>query len=174
MTLYALNDVRPDCHPESWVAPTADVIGNVSLGRESSVWWQAVLRGDNELIAVGAGSNVQDFSMLHTDPGFPLSIGKNVTIGHHVTLHGCAIGDGALIGIGSTILNGAQISENCLVGAGALITEGKTFEPASLIVGAPAKAVRTLTEQQINGMRANASHYIENARRYRSGLTTLD
>jgi len=174
MTLYALDGVRPDCHAESWVAPTADVIGKVALAKDSSVWWQAVLRGDNELIAVGDGSNVQDFSMLHTDPGFPLSIGKNVTIGHHVTLHGCTIGDGALIGIGSTILNGAKIGDNCLVGAGALITEGKVFGPGSLIVGSPAKVIRQLNEQQIAGLQLNALHYVENARRYRSGLTAID
>lgn len=174
MTLYSLDDVAPDCHADCWVAATADVIGKVALAKDSSVWWQAVLRGDNELIAVGEGSNVQDFSMLHTDPGFPLTLGSHVTIGHHVTLHGCTVGDGALVGIGSTVLNGATIGENCLVGAGALVTEGKTFEPGSLIVGSPAKAIRQLTEQQIAGMRLNALHYVENAKRYRSGLKALD
>lgn len=173
MTVYALKGVEPDCHEDSWVAPTADVIGKVALAKNSSVWWQAVLRGDNELISVGEGSNVQDFSMLHTDPGFPLTIGADVTIGHHVTLHGCTIGDGALIGISATILNGAKIGKNCLVGAGALITEGKEIPDGSLVVGAPGKIARQLDEHQRAGLKLNALHYVEKARRYRSELTVI-
>ena len=173
MTFYSLNDIAPACHDESWVAPTAAVIGKVTLAKDASVWWQAVLRGDNEPITVGEGSNVQDFSMLHTDMGFPLTIGRDVTIGHHVTLHGCTIGDGALIGTGATILNGANIGANCLVGAGALVTEGKTFPEGSLIIDAPAKAARQLDQHQIAALRLNALHYVANAKRYRSGLKQL-
>ena len=173
MTLYSLNDIAPDCHDESWVAPTAAVIGRVTLAKDVSVWWQAVIRGDNEPIAVGEGSNVQDFCLLHTDPGFPLTVGRNATVGHHVTLHGCTIGDGALIGIGATVLNGANIGPNCLVGAGALVTEGKSFPEGSLIVGAPAKAIRQMDEQQIASLRLNALHYVANAKRYRSSLKQL-
>ena len=173
MTLYRLNGTAPSCHEESWVAPTACLIGKVSLAKDASVWWQAVLRGDNEPIAVGEGSNVQDFAMLHTDPGFPLTIGRHVTVGHHATLHGCTVEDGALIGIGATVLNGARIGAGCVVGAGALVTEGKSFPEGSLIVGAPARVVRPLSEQQIAGFRMNARHYVANARRYRSGLEPL-
>jgi len=174
MTLYALGGVTPDCAGGSWVAPTADVIGKVALAKDASIWWQAVLRGDNELISVGEGSNVQDFSMLHTDPGFPLTIGAHVTIGHHVTLHGCTIGDGSLIGIGATILNGTKIGKNCLVGAGALLTEGKDIPDGSLVVGAPGKVIRQLADQQIAGLKLNALHYVENARRYAADLAVVD
>ncbi|MCY3828247.1 MAG: gamma carbonic anhydrase family protein [Rhodospirillaceae bacterium] len=170
MTLYSLDGITPDCRDALWIAPDASLIGRVSLAKDSSVWWQAVLRGDNEPISVGEGSNVQDFAMLHTDIGFPLDIGREVTVGHHVTLHGCTIGDRALIGIGATVLNGATIGPNCLVGAGALVTEGKSFPEGSLIVGAPAKAVRQLDAHQIDGLRLSAQYYIENARRYRGGL----
>ena len=174
MTLYSLNGIAPDCHEESWVAPNATLIGKVSLAKNSSVWWQAVLRGDNEWLVVGEGANIQDFAMLHTDPGIPLTVGRDVTIGHHVTLHGCTIGDGALIGIGATILNNAQIGPNCLVGAGALVTEGKAFPEGSLIVGSPAKAVRQMDERQIAGFRRNAEHYVQNAKRARDGLKALE
>ena len=174
MTRYALGDVAPDCHDDCWIAPTAAVIGKVSLARDVGVWWHAVLRGDNEPITIGEGSNVQDFTMMHTDPGFPLTVGRNVTVGHHVTLHGCTIGDGALIGIGATVLNGATIGENCLVGAGALVTEGKSFEPGQLIVGSPAKAVRTLNDQQIAHLQLSALHYIEKLKRYRAEVRAID
>ena len=174
MTLYSLNGVAPDCHEESWVAPNATLIGKVSLAKDASVWWQAVLRGDNEPLVVGEGSNIQDFAMLHTDPGIPLTVGRDVTIGHHVTLHSCIIGDGALIGIGATVLNNAQIGRNCLVCAGALVTEGKAFPEGSLIVGSPAKAVRQMSEQQIAAIRLNTTYYVQNAKRYRDGLKALD
>ena len=173
MTLYSLNDIAPDVHAESWVAPNATLIGKVSLAKDASVWWQAVLRGDNEPLIVGERSNIQDFAMLHTDPGIPLTVGRDVTIGHHVTLHSCTIGDGALIGIGATVLNNAQIGPNCLVGAGALVTEGKVFPEGSLIVGSPAKAVRQMEERQIANFRLNAQYYVQNAKRYRNGLKTL-
>jgi len=173
MTLYSLNGFSPDCHEESWVAPNATLIGKVSLAKDASVWWQAVLRGDNEPLVVGEGSNIQDFAMLHTDPGIPLTVGRDVTIGHHVTLHSCTIGDGALIGIGATVLNNAQIGRNCLVGAGALVTEGKAFPEGSLIVGSPAKAVRQMDEKQIAAIRLNTTYYVRNARRYRDGLKKL-
>ncbi|MGB0508277.1 MAG: gamma carbonic anhydrase family protein, partial [Pikeienuella sp.] len=148
MTLFALDGVEP-VTPEDddyWVAPGAQVMGNVVLRKGASVWFNAVLRGDNELIEVGVDSNVQDGAVLHTDPGCPLVIGENCTIGHQAILHGCTIGDGALIGMGATILNGAVIGPGCLVGANALVTEGKEFPAASLIVGSPAKAVRQLDE----------------------------
>lgn len=174
MTLYSLNGIAPDCHEESWVAPNATLIGRLSLAKDASVWWQAVLRGDNEPLTVGEGTNIQDFAMLHTDIGFPVVVGKEVTVGHHVTLHGCTIGDRALIGIGATVLNGATIGPNCLVGAGALVTEGKSFPEGSLIVGAPAKAVRQLDDTQIDGLRLSAQYYMANARRYRDGLKALN
>ncbi|MDE0147098.1 MAG: gamma carbonic anhydrase family protein [Rhodospirillaceae bacterium] len=173
MTLYSLNGFSPDCHEYSWVAPNATLIGKVVLGRDASVWWQAVLRGDNEPLVVGEGSNIQDFAMLHTDPGIPLTVGRDVTIGHHVTLHSCTIGDGSLIGIGATVLNNAEIGPNCLVGAGALVTEGKAFPEGSLIVGSPAKVVRRMDEKQIAAIRLNTTYYVQNARRYRDRLKKL-
>ena len=173
MTLYSLNGFSPDCHEDSWVAPNATLIGKVSLAKDASVWWQAVLRGDNEPLVVGEGSNIQDFAMLHTDPGIPLTVGRDVTIGHHVTLHSCTIGDGSLIGIGATVLNNAEIGPNCLVGAGALVTEGKAFPEGSLIVGSPAKAVRRMDEKQIAAIRLNTTYYVQNARRYRDRLKKL-
>ena len=173
MTLYSLNGFSPDCHEDSWVAPNATLIGKVFLAKDASVWWQAVLRGDNEPLVVGEGSNIQDFAMLHTDPGIPLTVGRDVTIGHHVTLHSCTIGDGSLIGIGATVLNNAEIGPNCLVGAGALVTEGKAFPEGSLIVGSPAKAVRRMDEKQIAAIRLNTTYYVQNARRYRDRLKKL-
>ena len=160
-------------HPSAFVADSAQVIGQVSLGAEASVWFGCVVRGDTELISIGAGSNIQDASVLHADYGFPLQVGERVTVGHQVMLHGCCIGDETLIGIGAVVLNGARIGKHCLVGAGALVTEGKEFPDGSLILGSPAKVVRTLTPEQIEGLRASAQHYIENARRYRSGLHRL-
>lgn len=172
---YRLEDIEPTLPAEGcFIAPNATVIGRTEIGKDSSVWWNAVIRGDNELIKIGEGSNIQDFCMLHTDPGFPLTIGNGVTIGHHVVLHGCTIGDGALIGIGSTILNGAKIGKNCLVGAGALVTEGKEYEEGSLIVGSPAKAIRQLKDDALAMMKLNTLHYVENAKRYLSQLTALD
>ena len=156
-----------------FIAANASVIGNVRLLQNASVWFNCVLRGDNELIEVGEGSNVQDSCVLHTDPGFPLSIGKDVTVGHKVMLHGCTIGDNSLIGIGSTILNGAIIGDNCLVGAHSLITEGKSFPDNSLILGSPAKVVRELSDEEIAGIRASATHYVINAARFRSDLGVI-
>ena len=175
MTAYRLGDRVPTL-PESgeyWIAPTAAVIGNVILKNNASVWWGAVLRGDNEAITVGENSNVQDNSVLHTDMGSPLVIGDNVTIGHMVTLHGCVIGDGALIGIGAIVLNGARIGRNCLVGAGSLVTEGKEFPDNSMILGAPARVVRELPPEQAARMGLGAMHYVENWKRFAKGLTPV-
>lgn len=169
--IYALGDRSPELVGEDhFVAANATVIGHVRLLPESSIWFNCVLRGDNEPIEVGAGSNVQDGCVLHTDPGFPLTIGASVTVGHKVMLHGCTIGDNSLIGIGSTILNGATIGRNCLVGAHSLVTEGKSFPDGSLILGSPAKAVRELTEEEIAGMTESARHYVANAARFQAKL----
>lgn len=173
MALYRIKDKRPQTHPSVYVAESADVIGEVYLAEGSSVWSQATLRGDNEPIRIGERSNVQESSVLHTDIGFALTIGTDVTIGHQVMLHGCTIGDESLIGIGAIVLNGAKIGKNCLVGAGALVTEGKEFPDGSMIIGSPAKAVRQLTPEQIEGLRQSAQHYVDNARRHRSGLRKI-
>ena len=173
MALYQLDDFIPDIDPTAWVADSAQVIGRVSLARDVSIWFGAVLRGDTDQIRIGAGSNVQDQSMLHCDPGQPLTVGEGVTVGHQVTLHGCTIGDGSLIGIGAVVLNGARIGRNCLVGAGALVTEGKEFPEGSMILGSPAKAVRVFTPEQIAAFQKGARHYVQNAQRYRAGLKKL-
>lgn len=170
MAVYALNDTVPQVHETAWVAESATVIGNVRLHADASVWYGAVVRGDNETITVGRGSNVQDGSVLHTDHGFPLTLGEGVTVGHQVTLHGCSIGDGSLVGIQAVVLNGARIGRNCLVGAGALVTEGKEFPDNSLIMGAPAKVVRELSSEQAQRLRQSAENYIANAARHRAGL----
>ena len=167
MAIYQLGDDRPRLHPSAWVAESADVIGRVELLEHASVWYGAVLRGDNEWITIGARSNVQDGSMLHTDMGFPLVLGSDVTIGHQVMLHGCTVGDGTLVGIKSVLLNGAKIGKHCIVGAGSLVTEGKEFPDGCLIVGSPAKLVRMLSPEQITRMSAAAGHYVENAPRHR-------
>ena len=167
---YRLGDVRVQAHESSWVAPDAAVIGKVRLDEGASVWFGAILRGDNELIHVGEGSNVQDGTVLHADKGFPLHIGRHVTVGHKAMLHGCTIGDESLIGIGAVVLNGAKIGKHCLVGAGALVTEGKEFPDGSMILGSPAKVVRQLTEAQIEGLRRSAQHYRDNAQRFKKGL----
>lgn len=168
---YRLGDLGVDAHPTSWVAPTASVIGKVHLAQESSVWFGAVIRGDNELISIGPGSNVQDGAVLHTDPGFPMTVGKDVTIGHQAMLHGCQVGDGSLIGIQAVVLNGAQIGANCLIGAKALVTEKMVIPDGSLVLGSPAKVVRTLTEEQQAGLRANAQDYVNKANCFSSGLS---
>lgn len=168
--MYTLDGQKVDAHPDSWVAPTASVMGNVKLEKDSSVWWGAVIRGDNDLITVGEGSNIQDGSVLHTDPGYPLDIGRNVTIGHMVMLHGCTIGEGSLIGIGSVVLNGAKIGKCCLIGAKALITEGKEIPDYSLVMGAPGKVVRTFTPEEAQNMMRNADSYQKNWKRFRDGL----
>ncbi|WCM92083.1 gamma carbonic anhydrase family protein [Acidovorax sp. NCPPB 2350] len=170
MALYELDGMAPRIADSAWVADSAEVMGNVVLGEEASVWFGAVLRGDNEALTIGAGTNVQDGSVLHSDPGQPLVLGEGVTVGHRVVLHGCTVGDGSLIGIGAVVLNGARIGRNCLVGAGALVTEGKEFPDGSMILGSPAKAVRQLSPEHIEGLRRNAQTYIANARRFRAGL----
>lgn len=173
MALYQLDEHAPRVAPSAWVADSAEVIGRVELAEGVSVWFGAVLRGDNELLSIGAGSNVQDGAVVHSDMGFPVTVGTNVTIGHRVTLHGCSVGDGSLIGMGAVLLNGARIGRNCLVGAGALVTEGKEFPDGSMIVGVPAKVVRPLTPAQIERLQSGARHYVENAARYRVGLKKL-
>ena len=176
MPIYALDGISPEFPPSGryWVAPDAALIGRVRLEDEASVWFRAVLRGDNELVHVGARSNVQDGAMLHTDMGFPLTIGADCTIGHHAILHGCTIGDGSLIGMGATLLNGVVIGRGCLVGANALITEGKTFPDFSLIVGAPARAVRALDPEAAARLAKSAAGYVANWKRYAAGLTCVD
>lgn len=175
MPLYALDGVSPilPAHDRYWIAPDAQVLGRVRLDEDASVWFGAVLRGDNDLIHIGARSNVQDGSVLHTDLGAPLTVGPDCTIGHRVILHGCTIGAETLIGMGSTILNGARIGRNCLVGANALVTEGKEFPDGSLIVGSPARAVRTLDAGAIAMLRVSAEHYVQNWRRFARGLAAL-
>ncbi len=169
--LYALGADRPDIADEgTWIADSADVLGKVRLQAFVSVWFHAVLRGDNDWIEIGERSNIQDGAVLHTDPGCPLSIGANVTVGHQAMLHGCTIHDNALIGIGSTVLNNAVIPEHCIVGAHALVTEGKSFEPGSLILGSPAKAVKSLDESAIEMIRRSADAYVAKAARYRDQL----
>lgn len=174
MPLYAFKGQRPTRHPSAWVAPSADVIGDVVLGEDVSVWFGAVIRGDNTTIPIGARSNVQEGAMLHSDPGSPLTVGEDCTIGHHAILHGCTIGDRVLIGMGATVLNNAVIPDDCLVGAGALVTEGKTFPPRSLIVGSPAKAVRELSDAAVAGLRMSAAHYVENGRAAADGLERVE
>ncbi|QHI97308.1 gamma carbonic anhydrase family protein [Xylophilus rhododendri] len=174
MPLYELDGVRPRIAPTAWVADNAQIIGDVVLEDGASVWFGAVLRGDNATLTVGRGSNVQDNSVLHTDAGLPLTIGENVTIGHLVTLHGCSIGAGSLIGIGSVVLNHARIGERCLVGAGSLVTEGKEFADGSMIVGSPARSVRELTPEQIAGISRSAPGYVRNAQRFAAGLRRID
>ncbi|MDY0250099.1 MAG: gamma carbonic anhydrase family protein [Pseudomonas sp.] len=167
---YRLADSRVDAHPESWIAPTAAVIGKVRLEAGASIWFGTVLRGDNELIHIGENSNVQDGTVMHTDMGWPLTIGKGVTIGHNAMLHGCTVGDHSLIGINAVILNGAKIGKHCIIGANALVAEGKDIPDGSLVVGSPGKVVRELTEQQKNMLEANAAHYVQNAQRYAKDL----
>jgi carbonic anhydrase/acetyltransferase-like protein (isoleucine patch superfamily) len=170
MTLYTLDGQAPEIGEDAWVAPSADVIGRVRLGAAASVWFGAVLRGDNEWITVGPGSNLQEQTVCHTDMGFPLTIGRDCTIGHKAMLHGCTIGDESLIGMGATVLNGAVIGRNCLIGACALVTEGKEIPDGSLVMGAPGKVVRPLTEVQIEGLRRSAEGYRMNAARFAKGL----
>lgn len=156
---------------EYWIAPGASVIGRVILEQNASVWFGAVLRGDNEPIVIGRNANVQDGAILHTDPGSPLTVGANVTIGHRAMLHGCSVGEGSLIGIGAIVLNGARIGRNCLVGAGALITENKQIPDRSLVVGAPGRVVRGLTDDEVAGLERAAAHYVGNWKRYAAGMT---
>ena len=173
MALYELDGIAPQVHESAWVADSAQVMGKVSLAEGASVWFGAVLRGDNEPIRIGRRSNIQDGSVLHSDLGMPLTIGQNVTVGHQVMLHGCTIGDGSLIGIQAVVLNGAKIGKNCLVGAGSLVTEGKEFPDGSMIMGTPAKVVRQLTPEQIEGLQRSAQGYVDNARRFQAGLKKI-
>ena len=171
MTLHRLDGIAPDLAPGCWAAPNATLIGKVRLQQDASVWFGAVLRGDQELIDIGARANVQDNCVLHTDMGFPLTIGPDCTIGHMVMLHGCTICSNSLVGIGAVILNGAVIGENCLIGAKALISERKVIPPGSLVMGAPGKVVRQLSDAEIAGLTAAAAHYAANWKRYASGVT---
>ncbi|MDH3692922.1 MAG: gamma carbonic anhydrase family protein [Gammaproteobacteria bacterium] len=171
--LYDLDDRKVKTHSDSFVVENAIVIGSVTLERNASIWFNAIVRGDCDHITIGEGSNIQDGSVLHTDHGVRLTIGKYVTVGHMVMLHGCTIGDNSLIGIKSVILNHAVIGKNCLIGANTLITEGKEIPDRSLVLGSPGKIVRKLTQEEIRGLREPADHYIENARRYRTGLKAV-
>jgi len=173
MAIYELDGVAPEVAAAARGAASAEGVGNGQLAEDASIWFGAVLRGDCESITIGEGSNIQDASVLHADLGKPLVVGRHVTVGHQVMLHGCTIGDESLIGIGAVVLNGAKIGRNCLVGAGALITEGKEFPDGSMIIGSPAKAVRQLTPEQIEGLRRSAQHYVDNARRFKTGLRKL-
>jgi carbonic anhydrase/acetyltransferase-like protein (isoleucine patch superfamily) len=174
MAVYQLGDLTPIIAVSAWVADSAEVIGQVELADEASVWYGTVIRGDNDRISLGRRSNVQENSVLHTDSGIQLTVGDDVTIGHQVMLHGCTIGDGTLVGIQSVILNGARIGRNCLVGAGALVTEGKEFPDGVLIVGSPAKVVRELTPEQIARLKASAAHYVHQQQRHRTLLKRID
>lgn len=170
MAIYELEGVSPQIAESAWVADSAEVMGDVVLGEEVSIWFGVVARGDTASIRVGPRTNIQDLSVLHADDGIPLTIGSGVTVGHKVMLHGCTIGDDSLIGIGAVVLNGAKIGKGCLVGAGALVTEGKEFPDGSMVIGSPARVVRQLTPEQLQGLRASAQHYVDNARRFKSGL----
>ncbi len=176
MPLYALDDARPHVPGPDlcWVAPDATVIGKVKLERDASIWFKAVVRGDRELILIGERSNVQDGSVLHTDMGYPLVIGAGCTVGHRAILHGCIIGDNSLIGMGATLLNGAKIGRNCIIGAGALVSEGKEIPDNSLVVGVPGRVVRTLDAASAETLKASAESYVQNWKRFRSGLSRID
>ena len=176
MPLYALDGTRPEVPGEGafWLAPDTHVIGRVRLAADVGIWFGSVLRGDNEWITIGEGSNIQEGCVLHTDMGFPMTIGANCTIGHRAILHGCTIGENSLVGMGATVLNGAKIGRNSLVGANALVTEGKEFPDNSLIVGAPARAVRTLDEKAVAGITASAKAYVRRWRQFAAGLERLD
>ncbi|APE30269.1 gamma carbonic anhydrase family protein [Halomonas aestuarii] len=174
MAIYQYGDDRPEIEDDVYVAETADVMGRVTLKRNASVWYQAVLRGDTDHLEVGEGSNIQDGAVMHADPGFPLTVGKGVTVGHQAMLHGCTIGDGSLVGIQAVILNGAVIGRNCLVAAGAVVTEGAHFPDNSLIVGAPAKVKRELSAEAIEGLKKNAERYVERGQRHAETLVRID
>jgi carbonic anhydrase/acetyltransferase-like protein (isoleucine patch superfamily) len=173
MALYELDGKSPELGAGAWVADSAQVIGRVVMAENASVWFGAVVRGDAETIRIGTNSNIQDMSVLHADAGVPLTIGANVTVGHQAMLHGCTVGDNSLIGIQAVVLNGAKIGRNCLVGAGSVVTEGKEFPDNSLIIGSPAKVVRTLDEAAVTRLRLSAQHYVDNARRFSGGLKKI-
>jgi carbonic anhydrase/acetyltransferase-like protein (isoleucine patch superfamily) len=174
MAIFKIGTHTPDVDASAYVTDSASVIGNVHLSANTSIWFGAALRGDNELISIGEGSNVQECAVLHTDIGYPLVVGKNVTIGHQAMLHGCTVGDGSLIGIQAVVLDGAVIGKNCLVAAGALVTSGKEFPDNSLIMGSPAKAVRELTQEQINDIQRGVTTYIERAAYFKQQLKRID
>jgi len=167
---YSLGERKVVCKGDYWIAPNATVIGNVVLENNASIWWNCVLRGDNETITIGENSQVQDGSVLHADPGFPLTLEKNVSIGHMAMVHGCTIGEGSLVGIKAVILNGAKIGKNCLIGAGAFVGEGKVIPDGSLVLGAPGKVVRQLTPEQISQINGISGRYVENFKRFRTDL----
>ena len=170
MSIYALDNVSPQFGADVWVAPNATVIGDIRLADEVSIWWNAVLRGDNDPIHIGRQTNIQDGSVLHTDAGLPMVIGERVTVGHLVMLHGCTIGDGSLIGIGSVVLNRAVIGKHSIIGANTLISEGKSFPDRVLIMGSPGKVIRELTDEEVAKLERSAAHYVKNAARYKTGL----
>ena len=175
MAIYELDGRAPDLPADGqyFIADSAAVIGTVKLGRDASIWFGSVLRGDNEPIEVGDGTNVQENCVLHTDPGFPLKVGSNCVIGHNVILHGCTVEDGVLVGMGAIVMNGARIGAGCVIGAGAVITEGKQFADGSMIVGSPARVIRALGAEQIEGLLRSAQHYVENAARFKRGLQRI-
>ena len=174
MAIYQLGEYAPEIDPSAYVADSANLIGKVTVEADASVWFGVTIRGDNERITIGAGSNVQEGTVMHTDMGFPLVLGKNVTVGHQAMLHGCTVGDGALIGIQAVVLNGAVIGEECLVGAGALVTEGKVFPDRSLIIGTPAKVVRQLTDEDVANLYRNAETYAKRQATYKVALKRID
>ncbi|MEO8667743.1 MAG: gamma carbonic anhydrase family protein [Bauldia sp.] len=172
MPAYALEGVTPSLPADGafWIAPTAQIIGRVTLGKDVGVWFGAVLRGDNEAIAIGAGTNIQEMVMMHTDPGFRLTVGDGCTIGHRAILHGCTLGNNVLVGMGAIVLNGAKVGDNCLIGAGALVPEGREIPAGSLVIGMPGKAVRALGPEEIARLRISAAHYVTNWKRFAKGL----
>jgi len=171
--IYKLGEHAPTIHESVFVADTATIVGKVTLDEHASVWFGAAIRGDNDPIAIGAGSNVQEGAVLHTDPGRPLSIGRNVTVGHQAMLHGCTIGDGSLIGIQAVVLNGAVIGRNCLIGAGSVVTENKTFPDRSLILGAPARVARELTDEEVAGLAQSAQSYVDRRELFKAQLVRI-
>lgn len=173
MPCYLLDQQQPQLADDVWIAPNATVIGDIRIAARASIWWNAVLRGDNDPIHIGEETNIQDGSVLHTDAGIPMVIGPRVTVGHLVMLHGCTIGEGSLIGIGAVVLNRASIGKESIVGANTLIPEGKQYPERSLIVGTPGKVVRALTDEEVARLRKSAAHYVENARRYARGLQNI-
>lgn len=173
MPIYQLGEFAPEIADSAFIADSANLIGKVTIKDNASVWFEATLRGDNEPIVLGENSNIQEGCVLHTDPGFPLTVGENVTVGHQAMLHGCTIGDGSLVGIQAVVLNGARIGKNCLIGAGALVTEGKVFPDNSLIIGSPAKVARELTHEDIQRMQANSNNYVARGRLFKSQLKRI-
>jgi carbonic anhydrase/acetyltransferase-like protein (isoleucine patch superfamily) len=170
MPIYPMDGITPEIDPDSYIAPDAVLIGRVRIKKGASVWFGAVLRGDNDWITVGENSNIQDLSLIHADPGQPVEIGAGVTVGHRVIIHSAIVGDNALVGMGAILLNSARIGANSLVGAGALVTEGKSFEDGQMVLGSPAKAIKPLTQEQVAGLRLSAETYVANARRYRESI----